>query len=122
MFSGQQYNLTGSSELAELGQAFTWTCDMFVPPGNTLNAVRFYRNTASCVDIGHVDNNCRNQNYNSRYTYACLSDYVYTLTIPAENMTEMEQGSMWRCQHIFHRYYSFKSSEAILHIASKMNV
>lgn len=120
MFSGQQYNLTGSSEVAELGQAFTWTCGMFVPPGCTLNVVEFYRNSTKCVVIGHVNNDCLYQSYNSKYTYACQSDNVYTLTIPAENMTQNEQGSMWRCQYILH--YSYKSSEAILNIASKMNI
>lgn len=118
MLSGQQYNLTGSSELAELGQAFTWTCDMFVPPGNTINAVRFYRNSVVCVVIGYrnLDNTCLYYSLNPRYTYACLSDDVFTLTIPAENMTEMEQGSMWRCQN----NHNYKSSEAILNIASKI--
>lgn len=93
---------------------------MFVPPNQTAKAVQFYRNNNLVVAIGHNNNECISQSANTKYTYECLSDYVYTLTIPAENMTQNEQGSMWRCQYILH--YSYKSSEAILNIASKMNI
>lgn len=44
----------------------------------------------------------------------------YTLTIPAENMTEYEQGSVWGC------YYpaddSYKSPDVVLNIASKIKI
>lgn len=43
--------------------------------------------------------------------------HVYTLTIPAENMTEMEQGSMWRCGYVGNS--SYRSSDVMLKIASK---
>lgn len=110
--------MTGSSEFASLRQAYTWTCSMCVPPEQTVKGVMFYRNNILCVLIGYLNNDCVNQSANPRYTYACLSDDVFTLTIPAENMTEMEQGSMWRCQNIGH--HNYKSSEAILNIASKI--
>lgn len=117
-YSGQQFNMTGSSEFASLRQPFTWTCSIFVPPGQTANAVKFYRNNYPCVVIRYLKNDCVNQSANPRYTYACLSDYVYTLTIPAENMTEYEQGSMWRCEYVGNS--SYRSSDVIIKIASKI--
>ena len=57
---------------------------------------------------------------NPRYTFACVSEYSYTLTIPAENMTEYEQGSVWGC------YYpadgSYKSPDVVLNIASRIKI
>lgn len=91
---------------------------MFVPPEQTVKAVKFYRNKIICVFIGYLNNDCVNQSANLRYTYACLSDYVYTLTIPAENMTEYEQGSLWRCEYVVNS--SYKSSDVIIKIASKI--
>lgn len=117
-FSGQQYNMTGSSEFAVLGEAFTWTCSMFVLPGQTTNAVIFFRNNFVCGVIGYRNNVCVNQSVNPRYTYGCLSDYAYTLTIPTDNMTEYEQGSMWSCENVFNSNY--RSSKAILNIAGKI--
>lgn len=90
---------------------------MFVPPNQTANAVLFYRNNYSVVTIGHINNVCITPSVNTKYTYTCLSDYVYTLTIPAENMTEMEQGSMWRCGYVI--IPSYRSSDVMLKIASK---
>lgn len=110
--------MTGSSEFAIQGQAFTWTCSMFIPSGETANGVIFYRNNSLCVVIGFLDNNCVNQSANPRYTCKCLSDFVYTLTIPAENMTEYEQGSIWRCVYVVNNNY--RSSDVILKIASKI--
>uniref|UniRef100_A0A8W8LD40 Ig-like domain-containing protein n=1 Tax=Magallana gigas TaxID=29159 RepID=A0A8W8LD40_MAGGI len=112
--------MTGSSEFASLRQAYTWTCSMFVPPEQTVKAVKFYRNNILCALIGYLNNDCVNQNYNSRYTYRCLSDNVYTLTIPAENMTEYEQGSLWRCESVVNS--SYRSSEVIIKIASPPTV
>lgn len=116
-FSGEQYNLTGSSKFALLGETFTWTCRMFVPTNQTAKAVLFYRNNKLVVAIGHINNECITQSANIKYTYACLSDYVYTLTIPAENMTEMEQGSMWRCGYVGN--LSYRRVDVMLKIASK---
>nr|XP_034303739.1 titin-like isoform X4 [Crassostrea gigas] len=113
--AGEQYNLTGSSKFALLGETFTWTCRMFVPTNQTAKAVLFYRNNNLVVAIGHINNDCITQSANIKYTYTCLSDYVYTLTIPAENMTEMEQGSMWRCGYVGNS--SYRSSDVMLKIA-----
>ncbi|XP_052691740.1 synaptogenesis protein syg-2-like [Crassostrea angulata] len=113
--ASQQFNMTGSLEFASLRQAYTWTCSMFVPPEQTVNAVKFYRNNILCGLIGYLNNDCVNQSANPRYTYACLSDYVYTLTIPAENMTEYEQGSLWRCEYVVNS--SYRSSDVIIKIA-----
>lgn len=109
--------MTGSSEFAPLMQAYTWTCSMFVPPEQSINGVMFFRDNVLCVFIGYRNNDCITQSANPRYTYECLSDYVYSLTIPAENMTEYEQGSMWRCEYVFSSRY--RSSDVIIKIASK---
>uniref|UniRef100_A0A8W8LC32 Ig-like domain-containing protein n=1 Tax=Magallana gigas TaxID=29159 RepID=A0A8W8LC32_MAGGI len=119
---GQQFNMTGSSEFASLRQAYTWTCSMFVPPEQTVKGVMFYRNNILCVLIGYLNNDCVNQSANPRYTYACLSDYVYTLTIPAENMTEYEQGSLWRCKYVVYSNNGYRSSDVIIKIASPPTV
>lgn len=110
--------MTGSSEFASLRQSYTWTCSMFVPTEQTIKGVKFYRNNVLCVFIGYVNNDCVIQSANPNYTYRCLSDYVYTLTIPAENMTEYEQGSLWRCEYMFNS--SYRSSDVIIKIASKI--
>ncbi|XP_078331732.1 cell adhesion molecule Dscam2-like isoform X2 [Crassostrea virginica] len=112
---GQQYNMTGSSEFAVLGKDFTWTCEMFVPPRETTNGVRFLRNNASCAQVGHVDGTCFYDILNTRYTYGCSSPFSYTLTIPAENMTEYEQGSMWMCEYFYDS--GFRSLVVTLHLA-----
>uniref|UniRef100_A0A8W8LC53 Ig-like domain-containing protein n=1 Tax=Magallana gigas TaxID=29159 RepID=A0A8W8LC53_MAGGI len=97
---GQRYNLTGSSEFAVLGEAFTWTCDMFVPPGYTSNAVKFFRDNKLCVVIANTNAACATQRDNCGYSYKCVSESVFSLTIPAENMTEYENGSKWRCDYV----------------------
>lgn len=109
--------MTGSSQFALLGETFTWTCRMFVPPNQTAKAVLFYRNNNLVVAIGYINNGCITQSANIKYTYTCLSDYVYTLTIPAENMTDDEQGSIWRCEYVTNS--SYRSSDVMLKIASK---
>lgn len=91
---------------------------MFVAPGQSVNAVKFYRNHIPCVVIGHLNNECLTQSAHPKYIYRCLSDYVYTLTIPAENMTVYEQGSTWRCENVFNS--SFRSTDVVLKIASKI--
>lgn len=53
--------MTGSSEFASLRQAYTWTCSMFVPPEQTTNGVKFYRDNILCVLIGYLNNDCINQ-------------------------------------------------------------
>lgn len=103
-----------------LGEAFTWTCDMYVPPGESVNAVSFYRNQAVCAVIGHKDKKCLYQSENSNYIYRCQSEYVYTLTIPAQNMTILELGSMWICRYVVDS--SYRSTDVILKIASKIYI
>lgn len=116
--SGQQYNLTGLSEYASLGKAFKWTCGMFLPPNQTAYGVLFLRETIRMVVIGMKDMKCGTQSANSRYSYECLAENEYTLTIPAENMTEIEQKSKWRCEYVFDS--SYRSPDVILNIAGKL--
>ncbi|XP_078310218.1 contactin-5-like isoform X2 [Crassostrea virginica] len=97
---GYQYNLTGSSEYAVLGRAFTWTCEMYIPANQTVNAVTFFRNGLQCGSIGLVSTTCNMISTDPKYTLGCLSESSYTLTIPAEHMTEYEQGSVWRCKYV----------------------
>ena len=107
--------MTGSAEYAVLGRAFTWTCGMFIPTDQTINGVIFYRNNVHCGSIGFVQK-CTIITQNPKYSYGCESESSYTLTIPAENMTEYEQGSVWRCE-----YYAdgnFRSPDVTLTIAS----
>lgn len=115
---GQGYtvSLTGSSKFAELGQAFTWTCE--VAPEQPEQAVKYYRNEKLCAAVGFKDGTCIKQTDNYRYTYDCLTGSRFTLTIPAENLTEDEQGSVWRCLTISHS--SVNSSTVTLEIASKI--
>ena len=117
-FLEQQYNMTGSSEYAELGKTFMWTCEMFVPSGMTVNAVFFQRNGKDCGLLVHNEDGCLKVDLNPRYTFACVSAYSYALTIPAENMTEYENGSVWGC--FYPGDGSYKSPDVVLNIASKM--
>lgn len=120
-FSGQQYNLRGSSEFAVLGEAFTWTCDTSQFVSKYTNAIKFLRNENNlCAVLYQVNDKCANQSANPRYTYGCSSESTYTLTIPAENMTEYEQNSKWRCEYAFNS--SYRSPDMILKIASKINL
>lgn len=116
---GQEYNITGSSTLAVLGEEFTWTCSMFTPPKQTVNAVRFYRGNLVCAAIGLVTGKCTVQILNDRYTYGCLSNSIYTLTIPAQNMAEYEQRSTWSCKYVSNS--SYRSPDAILKIAIEVH-
>ena len=96
---------------------------MFIPPDQFISAVTFLRNDNLCGSIGLVkyrDQECKILYPNSRYTYGCLSVSSYTLTIPAENMTESEQGSVWRCAYF--GIDNFRSPDVTLAIASKLHV
>lgn len=118
-YTGQQYILSGS-EFAVLGDAFTWTCDTSQFASQYTNNIKFYRNgTTLCVVLYHTNGNCKTQSALPRYTYDCSSASTYTLTIPAENMTEYEQNSKWRCEYSFNS--SYRSPDMILKIASKIN-
>lgn len=121
-FSDQQYlNLTGSSEYAFPGKAFTWTCAFLKPKEISTNYVFFIRNASTkCVGIGYINGVCRIDSYISKYTYKCLSENIYSLTIPAENMTTDEQNSQWHCTSIVNSNY--RSSSILLKVASKLNL
>lgn len=88
---------------------------MFIPPNQSINAVTFYRNNVNCAIVGHINGNCVTEETNSKYTYGCFSEFSYTLTIPAENMTEYEQGSVWRCEYFSNSI--FRSPDVTLTIA-----
>ena len=90
---------------------------MFLPPDQTIIGVTFIRNNVLCVSVGLVSE-CKILSSNPRYTYGCESESSYTLTIPAENMTESEQGSVWRCRLFGNSYV--RSSDVALLIASKV--
>lgn len=91
---------------------------MFIPNGTYVNAVKFYRADKLCAAIGYIKNECVLRSFNDRYTYECLpeSAHQYTLTLPAENMTEFEQNVKWYCENANGTYRSPKVS---LKIASK---
>lgn len=91
---------------------------MFIPPGQTINAVRFHRDNYAGAAIGQMRGNCAVQAANDRYRYECSSEFMYTLTIPAQNMTEYEQGSAWSCEYVVNSIY--RSPVVVLNIASKI--
>lgn len=110
--------MSGSRTFAVLGEAFTWTCGMFIPTGEKINAIHFFRNNDLLAVVGYKDNECTTQATNVRYLYTCLSTSTYTVTIPAENMTESEQRSMWRCE--YQTNCSYRSPNVTLSIRSKI--
>ena len=101
-YPGQQYNLTRSSDYGQLNMPFVWTCEMFVPTGQTVNGIFFFRNATPCGQIAMVGGKCTTFALNPRYVFECQQDnqHRYTLTIPAENMTEFEQRSVWQCRYV----------------------
>lgn len=113
----QQYmNLTGSSNYAVLGKTFTWTCTILKPQNLQSNYVFFKRNfSGRCVGIQQTNGNCTKTIENYSYTYECVSENIYTLTIPANNMTEVEQNSKWHCESVVSS--SFSSPVMTLKIA-----
>lgn len=114
-------NLTRSSEYASLEKAFNLTCRILKPQELSTDYVFFKRNfSTKCVGIGHVNGVCRIDSYVSKYTYKCLSENIFSLTIPAENMTEDEQNSEWHCESIVNS--SYRSSSIFLKIASTMEL
>lgn len=113
-------NLTGSSEFARLGQSFTWTCVILVPVTKSSSGLIFLRNTEDIMAIlGFVNTKCEVQAPDPRYRYDCLSQLEFTLTIPGENMTEYEQGSMWKCQYKIDKIV-YENPLVSLQIASKI--
>lgn len=110
--------MRGSQEFAVLGEAFTWTCGMYIPTGETNNAISFLRNGDLLAVTGYKNNQCTKQATILRYTYGCLSNSTYTVTIPAEHMTVAEQKSMWRCEYFYNA--SYRSPSVSLSIRSKI--
>lgn len=93
---------------------------MFLPSESSNKAlgVFFFRNNNQTVLVGTQGVQCIIQTANPRYSYQCLRENVFSLTIPAENMTEFEQKSTWRCEYLFNA--SYKSPDVILTIAGKL--
>lgn len=91
---------------------------MFVPPDQTAYGVYFYRNNNINALVGMQGSRCIIQNADPRYSFQCLTRNIFLLTIPAENVTEIEQKSTWRCEYVFNA--SYRSHDAILYIASKI--
>ena len=116
---GQQYNLTRSAEYAQLDMPYIWTCEMFVPTGKDINGIIFFRYGSPCGQIGVADGKCITFALNPRYVFECQQNnkHMFTLTIPAENMTEFEQGSVWQCRYLDESLWSPMET---LTIASKI--
>lgn len=112
--------MTGSSRFALLGEDFIWTCSMFTHPGQNASVVAFRRNNLLCANIAYIRGNCIVDITNYKYGYGCSSVSLYTLTIPAQNMTEYEEESAWSCEHYSNS--SYRSPEVILNIASNSTV
>lgn len=91
---------------------------MILPPGDTVSFVKFYRSNVLIVLIGSTSSGCVTQSALPNYNYNCVSDFVYSLTIPAESMTEVEQGSIWRCE--YHDKPLYKSPDITLRIAGRL--
>ena len=79
---------------------FSWTCSMTIPPGQTINAVTFRRNYHNVGSVGRFFNEkCTSFDTHPRYNYRCDTDHVFSLIISADNMTEYENNSVWRCEY-----------------------
>lgn len=91
---------------------------MFIPNKQTQNGVQFERNGTIAVFLLNDNGDCKRYSENPNYTYECLPEWKFSLTIPAENMTEVEQGSEWQCIYAFDGDY--KSPKIILNISSKI--
>ncbi|XP_056013216.1 hemicentin-2-like isoform X1 [Ostrea edulis] len=109
------YNLTGSSEMASLGQQFTWTCQMTLPPSQTQVYIRFYRNETSAATVGY-NTQCQGFGVNSRYNYSCTTPREFNLIIPAQSVTQQEQYTVWRCAY-YSGFLSYSSVQKQLVIA-----
>lgn len=91
---------------------------MFIPTGRSVNFVSFNRNNKECGIVGLQNAACVKVETNPRYILNCSSEFTYTLTIPAENMAENEQGSVWMCQYPGDS--NIRSHNVTLEIASKI--
>lgn len=107
--------MTATPKLALLDHIFTWTCEMFAPPG-VISGITFIRNNKPVAVLVHKSGRCESTKKDPRYLYEC-AEFTYNLIIPAENMTEFEQGSVWRCFYPGNGTYT--SQNATLNVASK---
>lgn len=106
--------------MASLGQEFTWTCQMTIPPSQTQVFIRFYRNETGVGFVGYTTE-CQGLSVNPRYTYTCTTEREFNLVIPQENMTEEEQNTVWRCAY-FGGSPSYSSIQRQLVVASKTKI
>lgn len=95
---------------------------MFLPPNKTVYGVKFYKGTTLICLMGYTNSEseeCIIQGSSEYYSYSCISKTKYTLTIPAANLTDKEQGSIWRCEYLISAA-NFSSRDVTLYIASKI--
>ena len=89
---------------------------MSKPPHQTINVVSFYRNSTYVGTVGRFPNGtCATDSFHPRYDYRCVTDNVFSLIIPGDNMTEYENNSVWQCQYFGDGHY--RSSNQLLQIA-----
>ena len=89
---------------------------MTIPPGQTINAVTFTRNGIGVGLVGRFSNGtCASFDTHPRYNYRCDTDDIFSLLIPADNMTEYENNSVWQC--LYPGDGNYKSSDQLLKIA-----
>lgn len=111
-----QYNLTGSLPAAVLGKAYSWTCSIFTPVDQKYTVVKFTRNNILVGTVGwNSDGTCLSNAQSSRYELHCVSDNVFSLSIPPESMTKYEERSDWQCGYFGDE--SYKSEVVKLKIA-----
>lgn len=92
---------------------------MFVPADQTIEAVKYQRNGNNAGIVGKSQSGeCAVTDATPNYNYGCLEGSKYTLTIPAENMTESEQRTRWKCVLFGAEVYS--SNVVTLQITSKI--
>ena len=89
---------------------------MTIPPGQIIDAVTFTRNGIPVGLVGRFSNGtCASFDTHPRYNYRCESDNVFSLIIPADNMTEYENNSVWQC--IYFGDGRYRSLDQLLKIA-----
>eukprot|EP00105_Crassostrea_gigas_P007315 XP_011421516.1 PREDICTED: cell adhesion molecule 2 isoform X1 [Crassostrea gigas] len=104
-----QYNLTGSLPAAILGKAYSWTCSIFTPVDQKYTVVKFTRNNILVGTVGwNSDGTCLSNPQSSRYELHCVSENVFSLSIPPASMTKYEESSDWRCGYFGDESYKSK--------------
>lgn len=78
--------------------------------------VKFTRNNILVGTVGwNSDGTCLSNAQSSRYELHCVSDNVFSLSIPPESMTKYEERSDWQCGYFGDE--SYKSEVVELKIA-----